>query len=70
MRIHNIIDDSIVDGPGLRLSVFVQGCPHHCAGCHNPQTWDASEGCDMDLVQIYKRISRNPLLQGITLTGG
>ena len=41
MRIFGTVEDSIVDGPGLRYSVFVQGCPHHCPGCHNPETCES-----------------------------
>ena len=44
MRIAGIADDSIVDGPGLRLTVFAQGCPHHCPGCHNPETHEFEGG--------------------------
>ena len=44
LNISGIVDDSIVDGPGLRLTIFTQGCPHHCPGCHNPQTHDRACG--------------------------
>ena len=42
-----ISGDSIVDGPGIRTTVFTQGCPHHCPGCHNPETWDFGCGTQM-----------------------
>ena len=44
IRISGIVNDSIVDGRGIRLTVFTQGCPHHCPGCHNPQTHDFAGG--------------------------
>ena len=44
MRIAGTVSESIVDGPGLRLTVFTQGCPHRCPGCHNPQTHDPAGG--------------------------
>ena len=40
IRIASLVDDSIVDGPGIRFTIFMQGCPHHCIGCHNPETHD------------------------------
>ncbi|MBQ1615173.1 MAG: anaerobic ribonucleoside-triphosphate reductase activating protein [Selenomonas sp.] len=70
MRIAGIVDDSIVDGDGLRLSVFTQGCPHHCVGCQNPDTHAASGGRDEDTENILARIDENPLLTGITFSGG
>ena len=70
MRIANWISDSIVDGPGLRLTVFTQGCPHHCPGCHNPDTWAPEGGREADLVELAALMERNPLLQGLTLSGG
>ena len=70
LRIAGITDDSIVDGPGIRLTLFVQGCPHNCEGCHNPQTHDFSAGVDMTVDEIMDRINANPLLDGVTFSGG
>ena len=70
MRIAGIVEDSIVDGPGLRMTVFVQGCPHHCPGCHNPETWDAAGGMEVEVDEIVKKYLSNPLLDGITISGG
>ncbi|HIS85775.1 MAG TPA: anaerobic ribonucleoside-triphosphate reductase activating protein [Candidatus Faecivicinus avistercoris] len=70
LRIAGIADDSIVDGPGLRLTVFVQGCPHRCPGCHNPQSHDFSAGTPADTEEILARIRDNFLLDGVTLSGG
>ena len=63
-------NDSIVDGPGIRFTIFVQGCPHHCPGCHNPQTHDFAGGTDTDCAQLLARIDANPLLDGVTFSGG
>lgn len=46
IRLAGVIRESIVDGPGIRFVVFVQGCPHHCEGCHNPESHDFSGGYD------------------------
>lgn len=70
LRIAGIVNDSIVDGPGFRLSIFTQGCPHHCAGCHNPQTHDFEGGYEIELDEIIRKMRDNPLLDGITLSGG
>lgn len=70
MRIANFVQDSIVDGPGLRFTLFVQGCPHHCEGCHNPQTHDFDGGREESVENIVKVLLSNPLTDGITLSGG
>ena len=70
LRIAGLVNDSIVDGPGIRFTVFVQGCPHACEGCHNPQTWDFEAGRDATLDEIVERIRHNPLLDGVTFSGG
>lgn len=70
LRLSGIADESIVDGPGFRLTVFTQGCPHGCPGCHNPQTHDFSGGYLADPAEVAARYRRNPLLRGVTLSGG
>lgn len=70
IRVAGITEDSIVDGPGLRLTVFVQGCPHHCPGCHNPETWSFEGGKDMAMDEISELIITNSLLDGLTISGG
>ena len=70
IRIAGLVGDSIVDGPGLRFAVFVQGCPHNCAGCHNPHTHDPQGGRLEQTQNVIEQISKNPLLDGVTLTGG
>lgn len=70
LQIAGIVKDSIVDGPGLRYVIFTQGCPHHCPGCHNPQTHDFKGGMEADPVQILEEIIGNPILSGVTFSGG
>lgn len=70
IRIAGKTAESIVDGPGIRYTLFVQGCPHHCEGCHNPQTHDFSGGKITDTDSILEEILENPLLDGVTFSGG
>ena len=70
IRIAGFENDSIVDGPGFRLAVFTQGCPHHCPGCHNPETHDFAAGTVVDTEKIIAQMLDNPLLDGLTLSGG
>ena len=70
IRLAGVIRESIVDGPGIRFVVFVQGCPHHCEGCHNPESHDFSGGYDCDPEKILAEIKKNPLLDGVTFSGG
>ncbi|MBQ6810948.1 MAG: anaerobic ribonucleoside-triphosphate reductase activating protein [Firmicutes bacterium] len=70
VQIAALMNDSIVDGPGLRYAIYVQGCPHRCKGCHNPQTHPFDGGTEMDTEDIWNEIEENPLLSGITLSGG
>lgn len=70
LRIAGTVAESIVDGPGLRYTVFVQGCPHHCEGCHNPQTHDFSGGTEMTVDALLTDLGRYPYLKGVTFSGG
>lgn len=66
IRLSGVIKNSIVDGPGFRLTVFCQGCPHHCEGCHNEKTWDFDGGFDGKVEKIINVAKSLPLLQGLT----
>lgn len=70
MRIAATVQDSIVDGPGLRFVVFVQGCGRDCPGCHNPQTHDPRGGAEHGVAELIARMHSNPLTDGLTLSGG
>lgn len=65
-----IAGDSIVDGPGIRTTVFAQGCPHHCPGCHNPETWEFGCGTQMPAEAVLEIVRANPLCRGVTFSGG
>ena len=62
--------ESITDGPGVRFVVFTQGCPHHCRGCHNPETWEFGCGTQMDAETAVQVVRSNPLCRGVTFSGG
>lgn len=70
LRLAGVIRESIVDGPGIRMTVFTQGCPHHCEGCHNEQTWDFSGGYDSSTERILEEAKKDPILRGLTFSGG
>ncbi|MCL2171331.1 MAG: anaerobic ribonucleoside-triphosphate reductase activating protein [Defluviitaleaceae bacterium] len=70
VRIADCKNDSIVDGPGLRMAIYMQGCPHNCPGCHNPQTHAPQGGKAVSIDSLINRARANPLLDGITITGG
>jgi anaerobic ribonucleoside-triphosphate reductase activating protein len=70
MRVNGILTGSAVNGQGWRYVIFVQGCPHHCKGCHNPQTWDINGGKDIPVENIIADISNHRLIDGVTFSGG
>lgn len=70
LRIAGITPESVVDGPGLRFVVFTQGCPHHCKGCHNPQTHDPQGGYERTIGEILTVVENTKLIRGVTFSGG
>ena len=70
LRIAGIVRESIVDGPGIRFTIFCQGCPHACDGCHNPETHDFAGGKDVSIERLLEEIDKDPLLAGVTFSGG
>ncbi|MDD4699345.1 MAG: anaerobic ribonucleoside-triphosphate reductase activating protein [Oscillospiraceae bacterium] len=70
IRIAGIVRESIVDGPGFRFTIFTQGCPHGCEGCHNPQTHDFNGGQVTTIGRLIEEISKTGLLRGVTFSGG
>lgn len=70
IRIAGYIQDSIVDGPGMRMTVFVQGCIHGCNGCHNPETWSFTGGRMTTTEELINILKSNPLISGLTISGG
>jgi anaerobic ribonucleoside-triphosphate reductase activating protein len=70
IRIAGAVNDSIVDGPGIRMAIFAQGCTHDCPECHNPESHAFEGGTVKTIAQIVEAIARNPLLDGATFSGG
>lgn len=72
MNYHNITKDDMLNGEGLRTTLFVSGCNHHCFNCHNPQTWKYDSGIPFDdetIQEIFDNLSK-PYCDGITFSGG
>lgn len=65
----DIVQDTIVDGPGFRTSIYAAGCPHACKGCHNPQSWSRENGQMMSIDSIMLEIKQNPVAH-VTFSGG
>ena len=69
ISILSIVHDTMVDGPGFRTSIYCAGCPNHCAGCHNPQSWDINHGIMTSTEDIMKEILEDPFAN-VTFSGG
>jgi len=69
-RIAGVTTESVVDGAGLRSTIFFQGCPHHCPGCHNPETWQLDGGREVTLIELLMMLKLTPLTTGVTFSGG
>lgn len=70
LRLFGELKESITDGPGLRYTIFTQGCPHYCPGCHNPESHSFTEGYLAREEDVIRAIFANPLLDGVTFSGG
>lgn len=70
LQVAGIIDDSVVDGPGVRYTIFTQGCAHNCPGCHNPETHDYAGGTGVKIDDLMADIVRSKYIKGVTLSGG
>ena len=68
--IADIVEETTVDGPGLRTSIYLQGCPIHCQGCHNKHLWDITKGTHADTVDTVNKVISNKYIDGITILGG
>ena len=65
----DIVEDTMVDGPGFRTTIYCAGCPNHCLGCHNPQSWNIDHGHEMQTDEIMDIIEKDPFAN-VTFSGG
>lgn len=70
IRLLDILEDTTVDGPGFRTSIYCAGCTHRCPGCHNPQSWAKDGGTEMSVEEVMQVIEADPFAPGVTFTGG
>ena len=64
----DILDGTVVDGPGFRIAIYAAGCPHQCPQCHNPQSWEIHNGEEMEIEEVFERIRNSPW--NVTFSGG
>lgn len=74
MRYAGLIENDIVNGQGVCVSVWFQGCPHRCPGCHNPESWDFDGGQAIErdelITKILSAIGANGIQRNLSLLGG
>ncbi len=69
MRILSVVEESVVDGPGIRTVIFTAGCPHHCKGCHNPSSWNPFGGEEVEVEELVQLVKLSGW-EGVTISGG
>ncbi|TCI54027.1 anaerobic ribonucleoside-triphosphate reductase activating protein [Exiguobacterium sp. SH1S21] len=69
MRVLSVLEESVVDGPGIRTVIFTAGCPHRCPGCHNPESWNPRGGRDISIEELLDRVE-TAAWEGVTISGG
>lgn len=69
LRVLDILEDTTVDGPGFRTSIYLAGCRHHCPGCHNPESWNENGGGEISVDELMRVITNDPFAH-VTLSGG
>ena len=69
LSILDIIEDTTVDGPGFRTSIYAAGCPNRCPGCHNPESWDINRGRWMSTDEILEKVLADNFAD-VTFSGG
>lgn len=70
IRLAGIKKNSVVDGPGIRYSIYVQGCSHRCVGCHNPETHDPLGGYTLPTTELAAMVNDERWIDGVTISGG
>lgn len=74
IRYSGLIENDFINGEGVCVTLFTQGCPHHCLGCHNQETWDFRGGIEEDydiiLNKIIRAISKNGIMRNLSISGG
>lgn len=69
IRVLDVLEETMADGPGLRTSIYCAGCLHHCPGCHNPQSWDMAGGTERSVEDLLAQIKADEF-SNVTFTGG
>jgi len=70
VKLSGMINESLVNGPGMRRVFFAQGCKHNCKSCFNPETHKFEGGQELEVEKLVEDIKKNPLLKGVTFSGG
>lgn len=74
MRIAGLNKNDFTNGIGVTVSLFLQGCPHHCEGCQNPETWDPNGGTEVNERELFQEIvealTANNIMRGLAISGG